>query len=111
MKNYSKWLLVAVLVAIVLFILPSVLRVFFPVFGYGMGMHRSALAWGAPVFMGMGLMWLIPLGVVALLVLGIFLLAGRTGQKPVPGARLECQSCGEALEADWKVCPHCGTEI
>jgi hypothetical protein len=71
--------------------------------------------WGFGPFgwLGMIFMWLLPLGFLALLVLGIIWLVKTVTQ---PGGRLAassrtCSNCGRPVQADWRVCPHCGQEL
>jgi hypothetical protein len=82
MTTKNKWLIGVgiVIVLIVLFALPFVWQTLFPVQGYGMwgGMHMRGGMMGpgfSPLYGGMGLgaffMWLIPLGLIALIGLGI----------------------------------------
>jgi hypothetical protein len=73
---------------------------------------------------------LIPLGLLALVVLGIISLVralrspSRAGAVAAQSAPLEaasvenpapevpaCKRCGKPLSSDWKVCPHCGKKI
>lgn len=76
--------------------------------GYGPG-------WGmmGPWMMGgMFFMWLIPIGFLALTVLGIAWLV-RTmggGNNPTTHAQV-CPSCGRGAQADWKNCPYCGAAL
>ncbi len=79
--------------------------------GYG-GFGYSPLGW-----IGMLAGWLIPLGTLALLVVGgIWLVrsvatpGGSTFSAPSASARF-CSNCGKGAQADWKVCPHCGTTL
>jgi hypothetical protein len=111
MKNFWKWFLGITAAMIVLFFLPTVFRwFFFPAYGYGMmgGWHHSMM--GGFSFLGMRLMWLFPLGVLALLVLGIvWLVNNLTGIKPA--LLRTCPSCGRPAQTDWKNCPYCGSAL
>ena len=71
--------------------------------------------WGFGPFgwLGMIFMWLLPLGFLALLVLGIIWLVKTVTQ---PGGQLAassrtCSNCDRPVQADWRVCPHCGQEL
>ena len=72
--------------------------------------------WGFNPFgwLGMIFMWLIPLGFVALVVLGIvglFRSIGRgAGGGPIAPAR-SCPNCGRAAQAEWRNCPFCGQSL
>jgi len=74
MKNTWKWILGFALV-LVLFFGPYLFQLVFPTVGYGYGMMgsgRGGMMGGFGFFpFGMGLMWLIPLGTIALIVLGV----------------------------------------
>ena len=76
MKLNTKWLIGIAVVLIVLFSLPIVWQLFMPyggyrmMRGYGYGMPMMAYRFGMMPF-GMLFMWLIPLGLFVLIVLGI----------------------------------------
>jgi hypothetical protein len=78
MSTTSKWVLVGVAAVILLFLAPFLWQLIFPgaYSGYGMmggrgyGMHMPMMGFGFMPF-GILFMWLIPLGVLALIVLGI----------------------------------------
>jgi hypothetical protein len=90
-----------------------------PYGGYGYHMR-------GPGMMGYGVMpWggiiggLFSIGFLALLVLGIvWLIRGLSKPAPV-AAPVElsaatvnsCKKCGNPLQAEWKVCPHCGRRV
>lgn len=61
-------------------------------------------------FGGMFIMWLIPLGLILLVVLGINWLvrniSGGTNQ-----TTQTCPACGRGTQTDWKNCPYCGTSL
>ena len=74
--------------------------------------------WGFAPFgwLGMILMWLIPLSFVALLVVGIVWLL-RTGNnssyhdpRTHPAAGI-CPDCGRPTQADWQYCPYCKQKL
>lgn len=83
--------------------------------GYGM-MGRGGMmgSWGySPLGWfgmagGMLLFWLLPIGVLALMVYGIVSL---TRNAAGPTATIACPTCGKGLQADWQNCPHCGTSL
>jgi hypothetical protein len=73
--------------------------------------------WGVGGLLAMGLMWLIPLGFLALLVLGIVGLV-RTVSSPVvhstpvqPAPVQSCPDCHKQTQADWQNCPYCGKSL
>ncbi len=74
MNNTWKWILGIALALVVLFA-PFIWRLFLPFNGYGMmsyGWHMPMLYGGFGLFgIGMIFMWLIPLGLLVLIVLGI----------------------------------------
>ncbi|MEW5941510.1 MAG: zinc ribbon domain-containing protein [Chloroflexota bacterium] len=77
--------------------------------GYG-GMMGGYSPFG---WFGMGLgmlfMWLIPIGVIALIVYGVVALTRNAGN-PFPAQR-PCPSCGRGVQNDWQNCPYCGTKL
>lgn len=79
--------------------------------GYGM-MHRSFSPFG---WFGMGLgmifMWLIPIGVVALIGYGAATLARNTGINTPAASIAPCSNCGKGIQADWQNCPYCGKAL
>ena len=81
--------------------------------GYGGGMMRD---FGFTPFgwIGMLLMWVFPVGVLVLVVLGIVWLVNVAsqprGQAPVAPAKT-CPNCARPVQADWRNCPHCGTAL
>jgi hypothetical protein len=78
MKLNWKWIPGIALVLIVLFSLPLIWRVLIPFGGYGM-MRGDSYTYGMPMIgygfgmmpFGLLFMWLIPLGILVLIVLGI----------------------------------------
>jgi hypothetical protein len=77
--------------------------------GWGYG------GWGmiGPWMMGgMFFMWLIPVGFVALTVLGItWFVRTVGGGNNSAGTPRSCPSCGRAVQADWRNCANCGTAL
>lgn len=68
------------------------------------------MGWGYSPFgwIGMGFMWLIPIGFLVLTVLGIVWLVRSVGGAAPTRA---CPSCGRGVQADWRNCPHCGAAL
>ncbi len=56
---------------------------------------------------------LIPLVLIALLLLGGFLIGrdSRRPQPPVQAAVASCPNCGQPVQAGWNNCPNCGTVL
>ena len=81
--------------------------------GRGYGMMGPGMMWGFAPFgwIGMILMWLVPLTFLGLLVTGIvWLVRTLSGPGPgYPGART-CPN-GHPVQADWRVCPYCGEPL
>ena len=116
MKNLWKWFL-ALAFVLILFFGPYLFGLLFPTIGYGHGMMDYGRA-GSGGMMGnfgffpfwLGLMWIVPLGIVVLAVLGVvWLFNNLNGSKTVQG--MTCSSCGKATQADWKTCPYCGITL
>lgn len=61
--------------------------------------------------LGMLLMWLVPVGILALLVFGIATLARNTGNPPPAAPQTSCSNCGKGIQNDWQNCPYCGTAL
>lgn len=76
MKFNGKWMIGAVLVVAALLLVPMIWRVVMPYGGYGMmrgygyGMPMMSYGFGMMPF-GVLFMWLIPTGILVLIVLGI----------------------------------------
>jgi hypothetical protein len=96
MKNSTKWIIGIVIGLVVLFILPFVWHLVFPAYGYGGMMGNYGFSLHMPMMMGGGsgrggfgmfpfgmfLMWLIPLGFLVLIGLGIAWLVKQLTAKP-----------------------------
>jgi hypothetical protein len=113
MKNIWKWLFGIALV-LILFFGPYLLRLIFPIIGYGYGgmMGSGRGMFGSYGFFpfAMGLMWIIPLGIVVLAVLGVVWLVNNfNGSKTAQQAI--CSSCSKPAQTDWKTCPYCGNTL
>jgi hypothetical protein len=85
----------------------------------GYWMRRDALPGTSLAFPVVGilgglLMCAVPIGVVALIVIGIIMLV-RAAQRPAQGPPVVpapvCPNCGKSVQSDWKVCPHCGESL
>ena len=80
--------------------------------GYGMMGN-----WGFSPFgwfgMGLGMifMWLIPIGVLTLIVYGVVALVRGTGNTASSTPLTPCPHCGKGTQADWQTCPYCGTAL
>jgi len=86
--------------------------------GYGMmggpGMMGN---WGYSPFgwfgMGIGMlfMWLIPVGILALIVFSVASLVRNNGNPAPSNSQTPCPHCGKGTQADWQNCPYCGTAL
>jgi hypothetical protein len=116
--NRGNWTAVAmfgVVVLVAFLIGVSLLGGSWGMMGPGMMGPGMMGGWGFGLFgfIGMLFMWLIPIGLVVLTVLGIVWLvrtAGGGSFTPAPPA-LTCPSCGRGVQADWRHCPHCGATL
>jgi uncharacterized membrane protein len=85
--------------------------------GYGgwsmMGGPGMMGNWGySPLgWIGMAFMWLIPIGVIALIVFGVAALMRNAGNPTPPSSQSPCPNCAKSVQADWKNCPYCGTAL
>jgi hypothetical protein len=85
--------------------------------GYSGGMMGPGMmgGWGLGPFawFGMLFMWLIPVGFVTLIALGVAALVRTAGGGAVtpPSPASQCPNCGGGVQAGWRNCPHCGTAL
>jgi len=81
--------------------------------GWGMMGPGMMGGWGYSPFgwIGMAFMWLIPVGMIALIVFGVAALVRNAGNPPPSSSQIPCPNCGKTVQADWKNCPHCGTAL
>lgn len=83
--------------------------------GWGMmgGPGGMMGGWGYSPFgwIGMAFMWLIPIGVIALIVFGVAALMRNAGNPTPPSSQSPCPNCGKGTQADWQNCPYCGTVL
>jgi hypothetical protein len=80
-------------------------------YGYPGGM-MGGWGWGVGALLGMGLMWLVPLGFLAALVLGIVWLVRSTSAPAVLSAPVDtCPACHRDVQTDWQNCPYCGKPL
>ena len=85
--------------------------------GYGMMGRGMMGSWDYSPFgwIGMGLgmifMWLIPVGILALIIYGVASLVRYTGNPPQSSSLTPCPHCGKGTQADWQNCPYCGTAL
>jgi hypothetical protein len=109
--NKVNWttVLVTILIVLVLLVLGSGLLGSWGYRPWGYG------GWGmmGPGMMGgMFFMWLIPLGLLVLTVLGVvWLVQTLSGKANPPVQGQVCPSCGRGIQSDWKNCPYCGTTL
>jgi hypothetical protein len=123
----SGWIVAAILVAILLILLPGMwawshMGWYDSSYGmmgnYGM-MGRHSLFWLNPMsWLGMGFMWLVPVSILVLLVVGAVSLINSLNKpsvpKPTPPPSTDehtCANCGKPAQADWSVCPYCGQTL
>ena len=85
-------------------------------YGYrGWGMMGPGMmgGWGYSPFgwIGMAFMWLIPIGVITLIVFGVAALVQNAGNPTPPTSQNPCPNCAKSVQADWHNCPYCGTAL
>ncbi|GIV64118.1 MAG: zinc ribbon domain-containing protein [Chloroflexota bacterium] len=56
-------------------------------------------------------MWLIPVGVIALVIYAIVVLVRSTGHSPTHFPQQVCPNCNKVIQPDWQVCPYCRTAL
>ncbi len=76
----------------------------------GWGYGYAPFGWGGMIF-AMLFMWLIPVGVVALIVYGVAALVRNSGNGFPVSTMKPCPHCGKSTQADWQNCPYCGTTL
>jgi len=104
--NWTAVVIVAIVALIVLQVAGTLLG------GWGMMGPGMMGGWGFGPFgwIGMAFMWLIPVGFLALTVLGIAWVVKAIGGGTNPVAS-PCPSCGRGIQADWRNCPYCGVSL
>jgi hypothetical protein len=125
MKKAWKWILGIVLVLVVIAAFIVVPLVLHNVWGYGiydrdfgmMGRH-SFMPFGGFMMLGMGLRWLVPLGLIGLLAYGAFRYGQRKAAPVIPPAapaapapEVTCPKCGQPVQAGWNNCANCGKKL
>ncbi len=122
MKSTIGWTLAIVIGLILLLLLPGLWMMGGFWGGYGGMMGGPGMMGGGYNFMhpfgwgGMFLGWLIPVGVIVLLVIGAVALvnnlnrSGTQTQPPAAPSRT-CPNCGKPAQADWNTCPYCGQKL
>jgi len=80
--------------------------------GYGMmgNLGYSPLGWFGMAG-GMLLMWLVPIGILALTVFGVASLIQNNGSSKPTSTQSPCPNCGKSIQADWQNCPYCGNTL
>jgi len=119
MKSKTGWILAITLGLVLLLVLPGLFMMGrFWAGGYGGMMGPGMMGrfgYMNPLgFFGMALMWLIPIGVLVLLVIGaVALVNGLTkpGDPATPVSDRKCSNCGKPAQSDWTICPYCGKSL
>ncbi len=86
--------------------------------GFGMmGNYGSHMGWSYLPFgwtgMGIGMLFmlLIPVGVIALVVLGVASLVRNTDNLTSFHSQPPCPNCGKGTQDTWQNCPYCGAKL
>ena len=120
MHTAWKWALGVLAVALVTFLIATSLFGGFGRMGYScggfsmMGPQFGGMFGGWGMFGGLMMlgMFLIPLGVLALLVLGgIALVRSISMPRTSVPAGVTCPSCGRPVQNEWTTCPYCGKPL
>jgi uncharacterized membrane protein len=119
MKTKTGWIVAIIIGLILLLVLPGLIMMGRPwAGGYGGMMGNGMMGgfgyWNPLGFVGMALMWLIPIALLVLLGFGtVALINGLTkpenSARPVAG--LNCSNCGKQTQSDWTNCPYCGNSL
>jgi len=109
--NKINWTVVVVIVIIALFVLLFGVSLLGG-WGYG-GLGYGGWGMMGPWMMGgMLFMWVIPIGLIVLTVLGIAWFVRTIDENKNPATRLHnCSSCGRSVQTGWKNCPYCGEPL
>ena len=115
MKSKTGWILAIILGLVLLLVLPSLFMMGrFWTGGYG-GMMGGG--YGGMHTFGWGMMvlgWLIPAGILVLLVVGgvaLFNSLHRSGNTTPTVVERKCVNCGKPVQTDWTTCPYCGKSL
>lgn len=114
--NRINWTAIAVfaIVALLVFLIGASLLGGLGYGGWGMMGPGMMGQWGFGSFgwFGMILMWLIPIGFILLIVLGVVWLIRAISSGGTPNTQVRsCPNCGRAVQADWRNCPYCGETL
>jgi hypothetical protein len=129
--NKVNWTQVGVFAAVVLlvFLVGASLLGGFGGYGYAPGVMggRGGMmgpgmmgGWGFGPFawLGMIFMWIVPVGFLTLLILGVVWLfrqvsgsSGPVAAPPQAPPGKTCPNCGRPAQADWQLCPYCGQAL
>jgi hypothetical protein len=117
MKSTIGWILAIIFGLIFLLVLPGLWMMGrFWTGGYGGMMGGPGMMGGGYTFMhpfgwgGMLIGWLIPVGVIVLLVIGAVALVNNLNRSGSPISRT-CPNCSKPAQADWNTCPYCGQKL
>lgn len=101
------WLVIIGLIALLLLFSAGMLS------GWGMMGSGMMGRWGYSTFGWLGtiFMWLIPVGLMGLTLIGIVWLVQNLGGPTPPTSGRVCPNCGKGVQADWQNCPYCGTSL
>lgn len=114
--NRINWTAVAVfaIVALLVFLVGASLLGGWGYRSWGMMGPGMMGQWGCGSFgwIGMIFMWLIPLSLLVLVVLGIVWLVRAVGSGGNSASQeRSCPTCGRGVQVDWRNCPHCGETL
>lgn len=125
MKTKTAWIVGILVGLVVLLALPVgyLMGRLLPWTRYSMMDGSRMMDWGLrsmhPLSGGVMLLgWLIPAGIVALLVIGVVALVNtlsrpkHTEMPPAPPViERSCGECGKPAQAEWNTCPYCGKPL
>lgn len=119
MKSKTVWILVITLGLLALLVLPGL----FMMGRFGLGGYSGMMGPGMmggfgymnPLgFIGMALMWFVPIGLLVLLVVGAVALVNgltKNSSPTSPVTTRTCSNCGKPAQSDWTICPYCGKPL
>lgn len=105
MKQNSLWIIIGLIVIVVLLLFAPF------IFYRGGWMHNGYGMMGSGwMFLG----WLIPAGILVLVIAGGVWLGNslsNRGNIPPDTPGLSCSNCSKPVAADWKTCPYCSISL
>lgn len=116
MNKKWGWVLLIVLGLVFLFGLPYLWNILAGTGGYyGMMGPGMMGGWGSMnfwPFIGMALMWFVPVGGLVILITGIVSFVQSVQRMNRPSDyQASCPNCQKSVQTDWTTCPYCAEKL